>query len=261
MLNWLESRQVIFKTIAYICVSALTIYLGIQANCISNKQNQILENEANISKFQQLPSVFVSISNNESDGHEVLSLFNDGGALHHCQIYPAAFLYCANSQLPITHISERIKLLLPIEDYYESVAYTGDRINKIAQIKGQYDSVKINEIINEAERKFVSVKNGETVKILRYVRVQYLDKFNDSHIEVHSVEPTYGSYLLKEPPIMYDSALELIKIHEQENYGISWLTSSSNDIVKNAEIFKSFVLDKNPMLYFIEYQPPAQSNN
>ncbi len=261
MLNWLKSHPNFTRNVAYILVSILTIYLGIQANIISDKQNQILENEANISKFQQLPSVFISIANSASDGHEVLSLFNDGGTLHHCQIYPAAFLFCANSQRPINHVSERIRLLLPIEDYYESVAYTGDRLNKIAQIEGHYKSIKINEIINDAERNIVFANKVDKVKILRYIRVQYLDKFNDSHVEIHSVEPTYGSYLIENPPITHDAALKLVEIHEKNNYGISWLASSREDIMKNADNFKSFVLNKDTRLYFIEPSLLAEDNN
>lgn len=176
---WLERNQVFFTVVAALLLGVMAIIVSIQANRLAEWQSKLQEQ-------QMLPLITVTVrlvdevESKSIFGNKVVytiehvEISNYGGPARYINIQPLTFL---------SVYTPPDIVIVPLEGYYSSPSLTGDAIDLLATLRGDYSA--LYDAMFRLWEEYQTDKTFYPPDFTQVIRVEYMNIFDEIQTEFY----------------------------------------------------------------------------
>ena len=138
-----------------------------------------------------------------------------------------------------------VKSRIPVTWYYTGTAVTSDKVNGLLfRSSGHHNNLKATELEKAVHR--LAKERGYdicSIKMRQFVRLNYLDLFNEDHLDYMEVHRIFGGRQISEK-----EGDELVDAHmvEFERSGFDFSEGSAEDLLKRCKTLQPSKADSKP---------------
>ncbi len=217
---FLKDNKIYFETIMSLLVSVTAIIVSCASLLVAQRQLKVAE-------IQLLPKFTIYVHQEKSDNNgdffdqDNIYIENSGGYFRQFSVQAVAKVVVKKSKRQ-SFAQKKIEKYL--WHYYFGTEYNSGSILRPAKIVGtRRNNYHFSNITREYSKMAEDENCFGDIAIIRYIKINYIDSFNNTHEEYYQVDSIRGSYEI-------DKSLGKKLFEESNNmdYGIDFINATAN---------------------------------